>query len=179
LQGILEQQQVIVLDDPRRPSDDPPPFVAAATTGTGASPSHLIAVRSGSARRGPASDLIVETSLEERLAQLKADLAGPSPSPLELQIVDQVAVAWLATCYAALFDAVAAGGSDHTGQREEAQRRHDRAQRRHLAALKSLATVRKLLRPTCSPVDLLMRDVAESAVPNGGGGRMRTAAGAR
>ena len=113
------------------------------------------------------SNLVVELSLREQLVRLKAELAGPAPTPLERLLVDQVGLAWLVANYAALRDAVQAGQEDDVKQREEAQRRHDRAQRRYLSSVKTLATVRKLLRPVPSPVELLMRDVAETAVPDG------------
>jgi hypothetical protein len=42
-----------------------------------------------------------------------------------------------------------------------ALRRQNSAQQRHLQAVKALATVRKLLRPGLSPVDLALRPVPE------------------
>jgi hypothetical protein len=42
------------------------------------------------------------------------------------------------------------------------QRQQDAAHRRHLTAVKTLATVRKLLKPAISPVDLALRPIAES-----------------
>jgi hypothetical protein len=82
------------------------------------------------------------------------------------ELVDAVALAWLVANYAAWSDAVRAGQEDTAKQREEAQRRYDRAHRRYLNSVKALATMRKLVRPIPSPVELLMRDVAEIAGPN-------------
>ena len=112
------------------------------------------------------SNLVVEESVPARLAKMKADLAGPEPTPLERLLVDQVVLAWLQTHAASQLDAVNAGPENACKQRDELQRRHDRAQRYYLTALKTLATVRKLLRPVHSAVDLLMRNVPETTVPN-------------
>ena len=111
------------------------------------------------------SNLVIEVSVPDHLAQMKAELAGPEPSPLERLLVDQVGLAWLQSNCAAIADASFAGQDCSPRQRDEAERRHDRAQRRYLSALKTLATVRKLLRPFPSAVDLLMRNVSETSVP--------------
>jgi hypothetical protein len=90
-------------------------------------------------------DLALGESLCRKLAALKAELAGPTPSPLERLLVDRVAACWIQTHYA---DAVAgqAKGRDLTpAQLDHLIRRQERAQRSYLAAIRSLATVRKLL----------------------------------
>jgi hypothetical protein len=43
-----------------------------------------------------------------------------------------------------------------------AERFQDRAQHRYLAAIRQLSTVRKLLRPALSPLDLATRPVSET-----------------
>ena len=79
---------------------------------------------------------------------MKAELGGPSPSPLERLLVQRVAATWLQVNY---YDALAAQaqGSDEVRQKM-IQRRQESADRRHLTALKTLATVRKLLTPSLS-----------------------------
>src|SRR5262245_65574347 len=61
------------------------------------------------------------------------------------------------------FDGVAAQAAAATEARLKLiLKAQDAAHRRHLTALKTLATVRKLLKPAISPVDLALRPIAES-----------------
>lgn len=88
-------------------------------------------------------NLIFAESLKRQVARLKAELGGPACTPMERLIVDRIAVCWLQTNYA---DAIYAQGQKDLSirQGEYYQRRQDRAQRRFLSAIKSLAYVRKL-----------------------------------
>jgi len=104
-------------------------------------------------------NLMLHESTRRKAEQLRAELAGPGPSPLERLLVERVVACWLQTNYA---DAAYAqlkgnGPAQHTA----ALRRQNSAQQRYLQAVKALATVRKLLRPGLSPVDLAMRPVPE------------------
>jgi hypothetical protein len=110
-------------------------------------------------------NLILEASVPAHMAKLKAELAGPEPTPLERLLVDQVVLAWLQSNCAAIIDGSLAGLAGSSKEADDAQMRHDRAQKRYLSALKTLATVRKLLRPFPSTLDLLMRNVGETSVP--------------
>ena len=88
-------------------------------------------------------DLVVAESLKLRMAELRAELAGPSPTPLERLAVNRVAITWLQAWYA---DAAAAGSGDVSPKLAAfALEPLDRAQKRHLAALAVLATIRRLL----------------------------------
>ncbi len=88
-------------------------------------------------------DLLAREALSRRLASLKAELAGPAPTPLDRLLVERIAATWLQVNYA---DAVAAQARDiSVKQAELALERQDRAHRRHLAAVATLATVRRLL----------------------------------
>jgi len=89
------------------------------------------------------SDLPAREALTRQLVELKAELAGPAPTPLERLLVARIAATWLQVNYA---DAVAAQARDvSVKQAELALERQDRAHRRHLAAVAALATVRRLL----------------------------------
>ena len=104
-------------------------------------------------------NLMLHESTRRKAAQLRAELAGPAPSPLERLLAERVVACWLQTNYA---DAAYAqlkgnGPAQHTA----ALRRQNSAQQRYLQAVKALATVRKLLRPGLSPVDLALRPVPE------------------
>ena len=86
-------------------------------------------------------------------------LAGPGPSPLERLLVERVVACWLQVHYSDASYAQLKG--TNPAQHTAALQRQNSAQQRYLQALKALATVRKLLRPGLSPVDLAMRPVPE------------------
>jgi hypothetical protein len=70
-------------------------------------------------------------------------------------LVARVVMTWLQTAY---FDALAAQESGASAARVQLIReQQEAAQRRHLAAAKALATVRKLLTPALSPVQVATR----------------------
>lgn len=95
-------------------------------------------------RLAAASNLFVMEAMKRKLADLKAELAGPSPLPLERLLVERIAIAWLQVHY---LDLEVAGGlaTTNTPQAVYAQRRLDSANRRYLQGLRQLATVRRLL----------------------------------
>lgn len=86
-----------------------------------------------------------KAGIQEKLRHLRAELAGPSPSPVEKLLVDRVALCWLqlhqveAAYYAK--PSLPIELADHY------QRSCDRAQRRFLTAIKALAEVRRLALP--------------------------------
>jgi hypothetical protein len=88
-----------------------------------------------------AGNQLAAESIPRRLRELKAELAGPDPTSLEKLLVDLIAISWLATCDA---EATAAEVGGSLSQAALRLRRAESAQRRHLAALKALATVRSL-----------------------------------
>src|SRR5262245_23529718 len=91
-------------------------------------------------------DLLLRESLQRKLDQLKADLAGTASSPLERLLVERATATWLQLQYA---DTVCGGVKGNSpAQHQALQRRQTSAQQRHLQALKMLVTVRKLLAPT-------------------------------
>jgi hypothetical protein len=96
------------------------------------------------------------------LAKMRADLRDDAASPLEELLVRRVVLCWLA-CHQAEVERVGLL-KVRTAEvlRSAADRRVDRAQARLLASAKSLATVRRLLRPGLSAVELAMAVVPES-----------------
>jgi hypothetical protein len=101
------------------------------------------------------ANLLMAESLMRKLASLKAELGGPAPSPLERLLVARVTATWLQTAY---YDGLIAQATDSNPARGKMLQRHqDGAHRRHLAAIKTLATVRKLLTPALSPVAVASR----------------------
>jgi hypothetical protein len=88
------------------------------------------------------TDLVAQEVLAQQLQVLKAELGGPSPTPLEQLLIDRIVVTWVQVCQADLWAA------QHVTQHDTwIAQRQDRAQGRLLTAVKALAQVRKLLRP--------------------------------
>jgi hypothetical protein len=106
-------------------------------------------------------DLLLAESLKRKLAELKAELGGESPSPLEKLLVERISMGWLQVNYYDGLLAQAAGAGE--ARLRALQRQQDAAHRRHLAGIKQLAVVRKLLRPTPSPLELLRAPVGETS----------------
>ncbi len=104
-------------------------------------------------------DLALGECVQRKLEELRAELGGPEPSPLERLLVERVAACWLQTMYS---DAVYAQSKEATpAVLRELMKRQESSQRRYLDAIKKLALVRKLLKPALSPLDLATRPVPE------------------
>jgi hypothetical protein len=105
--------------------------------------------------------------LLRKLDNLKAELSGPAPAPLEALLVDRVLTCWLYLHYLE---------NDYTNRVNVSpcwgdyfQRCINAAQKRYLAAIKTLATVRKLALPVLQ-VNIARKqvNVAATAVGNVG-----------
>ena len=101
------------------------------------------------------ANLLLRESVSRKQAELKAQLGDSSGSPLEKLLVDRVAACWLQLQYA---DYQAAQlQSDLPSQHRICATRQNAAQRRYLHALKTLATVRKLLFRPPAPMEIASR----------------------
>jgi hypothetical protein len=89
-----------------------------------------------------------KAALTDDVTQLAAELAGPTPSPVERVLADTAATCWFAF---RMHEDQYAGNITADGMSlahsEHAQRRMDRAHRRFLSTVKTLATVRRLAIP--------------------------------
>jgi hypothetical protein len=86
--------------------------------------------------------------LRDELCSVAAELAGPSPSPVERVLAEAAATAWFAfRLHEANYYAARNEGEMTLAQSEHAQRRIDRAHRRYLSTLKALAAVQRLALP--------------------------------
>ncbi|HTE19411.1 MAG TPA: hypothetical protein VK689_13635 [Armatimonadota bacterium] len=85
-------------------------------------------------------------ALERKMDSLRAELEGPTPTPLEKLLVERVALCWLQANYEDIIDAQNRTGRTWTASLSQ-QKRAETAQRRFLAAVKTLATVRRLALP--------------------------------
>jgi hypothetical protein len=92
-------------------------------------------------------DLLSHEVYTRRLARLRSDLAGPSPSPLERALVGRIAACWLQVQYADYRVAVAEHESITLTLGVYHRDRQDRAHKRYLSAIKALAVVRRLQLP--------------------------------
>jgi hypothetical protein len=114
------------------------------------------------------SNLLLAESLLFKLRALKAELGSESATPLERLLIARVALSWLQANYHDILVAQAAGAGE--ARLRALQRLQDAAHRRHLAAIKQLALVRRLLRPAPSPLELLRAPVGETS-PGAAGAR--------
>ncbi len=89
-----------------------------------------------------------EEAILRKLAAMRAELAGPQPSPLERLLVDRVVTCWLQVHYADGIYVDALERRMSFNALEFYQRRQDRAHWRLLSAIRTLAQVRRLLVPT-------------------------------
>ena len=88
-------------------------------------------------------DLLVRETIPRVLKQMRSELAGEHPTPLESLLVDRVVATWLQVqCYETLYAQNA--GKMNLVQSDHHQRRMDRAHNRHLSAVRALAQIRKM-----------------------------------
>ena len=88
-------------------------------------------------------DLATKELLKHQLGSMRIEVAGENPSPLELLLAERIVATWLEVqLFSGLFAMGLKGGT--LTQDEHRQKRLDRAHRRHLSAVRSLAQIRKL-----------------------------------
>lgn len=92
------------------------------------------------------STIAEEAALARYVAEMRTNLDGPSPSPIERLLVDGVVTCWLDVSLVRerWAHALKAGA---VGSLKDIDRLLDSAQRRYLDAHKTLATVRRLIIP--------------------------------
>jgi hypothetical protein len=111
------------------------------------------------------SNLLLAKTLQLKLKAMKDELA--SESPLERLLVERVSATWLQVN---IFDGLLAQANGVSEARLKIlQRQQDAAHRRHLTAIRTLATVKKLLTPTASPLEIATRLEGKNLVKRRGG----------
>jgi len=98
-------------------------------------------------------DRLAVESVKRRVAQLKAELGGLCPTRLESLLIDQITLTWLAAMHGEIQAASPAGGSLQLAAFR--LRRAESALRRHLTAVRTLATLRSLLPTGLAPISPL------------------------
>lgn len=112
-------------------------------------------------------NVAMQEGLTKKLAEMRADLLGADPTPLERQLVDRVVLCWLAVHDAELRAALATDLAP--GQGDYWQRRITHAHKRHLSAIKTLATVRKMAVPVIiGQINLAQRQVNKAEIKQAG-----------
>jgi len=106
-------------------------------------------------------DLLLKESIRRKQHQLRAELLGECPNPLDRLLVDRICLDTLAVNQAEveLDQKKLAPGVSGASLKSSTQRL-DSAHRRLMQSIKTLALARKLLRPTPSTLDLLRRSPA-------------------
>jgi hypothetical protein len=103
------------------------------------------------------------------IANLRSEVAGPTPTPLEELLASSVALSWLEACNVSTrFAQVFKEGASWERVREYS-RWQDRTHRRFLAACRTLAQVRRLLRPTVAQVNIAEKQINIAAAAVGDG----------
>jgi hypothetical protein len=120
-------------------------------------------------------DLAFKEALARKLALLRADLAGTNSTPVERLLVERVVACWLQVQDADVRYAQAKNLSPDGC--EYHQRRMDRAHRRYLSAIKTLALVRKLAVPVLQ-LNIARQQVNVAAVCPAAASEMDTPCGA-
>ena len=88
-------------------------------------------------------DLASKELLRHQLESMRVEVAGENPSALERLLAERVVATWLEVqLFEALYAAGMKGGTFK--QDDHRQKRLDRAHRRHLSAIRTLAQIRKL-----------------------------------
>lgn len=91
-------------------------------------------------------NLAFKEALTRKLKLLREELAGPDPTPLERLLVERIIACWL-QLYSADIRLAQNEANMTMKQVEHHEERRDRAHRRYLSAIKTLASVRKLALP--------------------------------
>lgn len=83
-----------------------------------------------------------------QVTKLRRELAGDDPSPMERLLAGRIVLDWIQACEADRQYTLKPGESRSLALSDFYAKQQDRAQRRLLRSVKTLAEVRKLLRPT-------------------------------
>jgi hypothetical protein len=109
------------------------------------------------------SNLFVKESIRCAANQLRQDLLVGTTSKIEQLLVDRIVLSWVSVHFEEYDLAMRTPALLRTNHRalQAAQRSLDKAHARHQAAIRSLATVQRLMRPFASPIALAQKAVTE------------------
>ena len=117
-------------------------------------------------RLAAGDSVTMKAAIGRQAGELRDRLAAAATSELERLLIDRVCISWIEVYYGDVDQAHQLLRSPQAVEAATAStRRLDRAHARFLSAVKALATVTKLVRPTLSPLDLLGRPGGDVAPP--------------
>src|SRR5262249_40372227 len=99
------------------------------------------------------ADHLMREAIKRHIARMKEDLLGPHPTPMERLLADQAVACYLAVQHAET--CLAAPGNHSLAQAAMRLRRSESAQKRYLAALKTLARLRANVPQGLAPLNPL------------------------
>ena len=152
LLGRAEQGDETVLPALRGLFDSRPDLWRSLSDVAGAAERALLRAAAG-------DNLLAAEALSRRLAVVRTELEGPSPSPQERLLAGSVALSWLHLHIAEMDAACPPDGQPDGPRACEAQHRLDRAHRRYLTAHRQLALLAKATRHLPSAYDPSMRSI--------------------
>ncbi len=97
--------------------------------------------------RAAGRNLLVKEMTQRKLEAMRRELAGTDCTPLERLLVERIALCWLQLHYYETILAQSLGDLS-IAQSESQQKRIDKAHKRYLASIKTLAQVRRLQLPS-------------------------------
>jgi hypothetical protein len=112
-----------------------------------------VLVEEGFVERTASNDPFRQKALRINLETMREELAGSNPSPLAKLGAERVASCWLQLHYAELIYNQSLPKLS-LEQDDYHQKRLDRLHRRYLSAMRSLAQVRKLLKPKVAQINI-------------------------
>ena len=112
-----------------------------------------VMVEEGFIERIAANEPFRQKTVRVTLGEMREELAGPNPSPLEKLGAERVASCWLQLHYAELIYNQNAPQMTISVD-DYHQKRLDRLHKRYLSAMRSLAQVRKLLKPKVAQINI-------------------------
>jgi hypothetical protein len=104
------------------------------------------------------NDPLTQKSLPVQLESMRRDLAGPNASPLEQLCAERITSCWLQLQYADLLYMQNLPRLS-LAEDEYYQKRLDRLHERYLSAIRSLAQVRKLLKPSATQINIADKQI--------------------
>lgn len=123
-----------------------------------------VMVEEGFIERTATNSPFRQKAVRVSLAEMREELAGPNPSPLEKLGAERIASCWLQLHYAELIYNQELPKLS-LEQDDYYQKRLDRLHRRYLSAMRSLAQVRKLLKPRVAQINIGEKQQINSGVP--------------
>ncbi len=123
-----------------------------------------IMVEEGFIERTAANSPFRQKAVRVSLEAMREELAGPNPSPVERLGAERIASCWLQLHYAELIYNQELPKLS-LKQDDYYQKRLDRLHRRYLSALRSLAQVRKLLKPKVAQINIGEKQQINSGTP--------------